>query len=62
MEASFCGNEDGKTKYNFTTSHYMQAGKELCRSLLYYFGLKKDLPLAELDAVKDGPPKNRNQL
>jgi hypothetical protein len=62
MEASFCGNEDTKTKYDFTTTHYMQAGKELCRSLLLYFGLKKEPLVDESNTVKKTPPKNEKLL
>jgi hypothetical protein len=45
MEASFCGPE--KLGCHFTCDQYMEIGKELCRSLIYYFDLvPKSLPLA----------------
>jgi len=45
MEASFCGSE--KLGCHFTCEQYMEVGKELCRSIIYYFDLMpKNIPLS----------------
>lgn len=47
MEASFCGAE--KLGCHFTCEQYMEVGRELCRSFIYYFDLvPKNLALGEL--------------
>ena len=44
MEASFCGSEKSEfAGYHFTSSQYMQIGRDLCRSLIYCFELKSGL-------------------
>jgi len=41
MESSFCGNEHGPFKdKHFTREDLMQVGKDLCKSILAYTGLK----------------------
>lgn len=63
MEASFYGSE-GSAKCSFTSSHFMQAGRELCRSLLYYFQLKREMPLLREgnEPLRSIPPNSGKQL
>ena len=48
MEASFHGCEK-ENFINFTCLHYMQMGKELCRSLICCFELKSNIPMSNFD-------------
>lgn len=61
MEASFCGCEKGEFGgLHFTTPQLMQMGRDLCRTLIYYFDVTNTIKEIEIPESKE-ESKNSNK-